>query len=431
MPAQGSEPSFRREWRGALADIARLARERTAEQRLGVVTVAVAAEALLYRLTPEAAWEVRREISRRIQGCLRASDRLYAVDSWEWLVVLPQIADAALLELAMWRLQCACEEARHACGGASFELAVLCGAASLAADGADANYLVQSARIARLAGERSGGRRAVYDFSMEPDASGMQSLEADLPAALGGESGLQLFLQPQVKAEGGACVGAESLLRWQRQNGEWVPPQHIMAVVERIGLRRGFNRWLFQQAIRTHKRLREAGIDLVLALNLTARDLTDPEIPDLLGQTLATWDVAPEALMLEITETAAVRETDEVADVLHRLRLLGLRLSIDDFGTAYSGMSYLQRLPVQEVKIDRVFVRNALRYKEQTIIASIVGLAHELGMTVVAEGVDSEEIRQAVSALGCDVLQGYLFSPAMPVAEFVRWHPEHLARRPP
>ena len=186
------------------------------------------------------------------------------------------------------------------------------------------------------------------------------------------------------------------------------------------------HRWLLHQATQIQLQLAEQGIDIVLSINLSANDLLDIELPDMIGQVLATWDIAPDRILLEITETIMVDESWQVLDVLNRMRKLGLHLSIDDFGTGYAGLSYLQRLPVQEVKIDQMFVRQAAESeKAREIITSIIQLATKLNMSVIAEGVETTEILGILSALGCRFAQGYLFSKALPMPAFIDWWQEN------
>ena len=152
-------------------------------------------------------------------------------------------------------------------------------------------------------------------------------------------------------------------------------------------------------------------------------------MPDLFGQALATWHIDPSMILLEITETSMVQYTEHVADVLERFRQLGTQLSIDDFGTGFSGMSNLKNLPVHEVKIDKSFVRNiAISRRDREITASIIGLSHRLGLRIVAEGVETRESANVLIQMGCDHLQGFLFAPGMPPDEFIEWYRKRLEK---
>ncbi|MDO8959104.1 MAG: EAL domain-containing protein, partial [Rhodocyclaceae bacterium] len=297
-------------------------------------------------------------------------------------------------------------------------------------DGEDPRRLIQSSRIACLSAKRNGSGHATFDPAMEQIDKAQQQLFVELPRTLAGSPGLSLYLQPQIDLAGGSCVGCEALLRWQSESGEQIPPDRTLAAVEHLGLRSTFNRWMLQQAIQNQHRLQTENIAVLLSINLSANDLLDPELLDLIKQTLATWEVRPESLLFELTETQMIEDTEQVIDVLRSMRNLGFQLSVDDFGTGYASMSYLQRLPVQEVKIDQSFVRHAeTSARDREIIASIVQLAHRLGMLVVAEGVETAETSAIVARLGCDRAQGHLYAPAMPLEEFIVWWRSHAAQR--
>ena len=229
-------------------------------------------------------------------------------------------------------------------------------------------------------------------------------------------------LQPQIDLTDGACRACEALLRWQLPSGQLISPAQTLAVVERFGLRGNFTRWLLLQAMQVQTRLRAEGIALVLSINLSANDLLDAELPELIEQTLATWELTSDCILLELTETLMIEDTEQVIEILRRLRQQGFHLSIDDFGTGYASMSYLQRLPVQEVKIDQSFILHAeTSDRDREIIASVVQLAHKLGLLVVADGDEAPEAAEIVERLGCDRAQGYLYAPALPLEQFIAW----------
>lgn len=406
----------------AWEDINRLSQQLDPADCLGLIVLAVQPDPVLLRLSPEASHELRLEITRRIESALRPQDRLYATDHWEWLVVLANLPSSAPLMLALIRLDALFAEPLHSRDESLLLLRVACGGALCPDDGTDARHLVQSARIACLTADRAGTRYATYAPAMEQIDTIQQKLHAELPRALNGAPGLSLFLQPQIDLADGRCRACEALLRWQLPSGEWIPPAHALSLVERFGLRGKFMRWLLQQAMQIQARLRAEGIRLVLAINLSANDLLDAELPELIEQTLATWDLKPDCLLLELTETLMIEDTGEVIEILDRLRRQGFHLSVDDFGTGYASMSYLQRLPVQEVKIDQSFVRHAERSeRDREIIASVVQLAHRLGMLVVAEGVETEAIAAIVKELGCDRAQGYRYATALSPEHFIAW----------
>ena len=410
----------------ALAELSGLIRENQPDRQLGIISLAVVTDPLLFRQSADALRRIRLDISQQIGQLLRPQDRIYAISSREWIITLPNLISSAVLMLAMIRLRDGLAALPGRADNPHFQPRIAFGSAQWPDDSSDPLFLLQSARIARLIAEQGGVDIQTYNPSMESTGNEEHGLLDELRQALNNNQGLALYLQPQIDIANGQCTGAEALLRWQRSSGEWIAPPRILDAIDRLGMRQTFNRWLLHQATQIQLQLAEQGIDIVLSINLSANDLLDIELPDMIGQVLATWDIAPDRILLEITETIMVDESWQVLDVLNRMRKLGLHLSIDDFGTGYAGLSYLQRLPVQEVKIDQMFVRQAAESeKAREIITSIIQLATKLNMSVIAEGVETTEILGILSALGCRFAQGFLFSKALPMTAFIDWWQEN------
>lgn len=409
----------------ALADLGGLIRDNQPERILGVIALAIVTDAHLLRRSVDSIHKLRLEATSQIRALLRPQDKIYAIGQREWLIILPNLISNAALALAMIRLRDGLAVFKQ--GDASSHAPRLAiGSAQWPDDSSDAFFLVQSARIARLSAEQGKANIQTYSPSMEDENDDRQGLLNDLHQALHSNCGLALYLQPQIDITSGRCTGAEALLRWQRGNGEWVPPMQTLDAIDRLGLRQTFNRWLLHQATQIQLQLAKQGIEIALSINLSANDLLDIELPDMIAQALATWEISPERIVLEITETMMVEESWQVMDVLNRMRTLGLRLSIDDFGTGYAGMSYLQRLPVQEVKIDQMFVRQAVESdKAREIITSVIQLSKRLNMDVIAEGVETAEILSVIASLGCRLAQGYHFSRALTLPDFIQWWHTH------
>lgn len=407
-----------------LADISLLGRRRNPSGALGIVSLFVPPTPELYRLTPEAAQNLRISVTQRLKRMLREYDRMYAVSHWEWLILLPDLVSSAPLTLAMMKLRGALDDPFETLDGTRMQIVCYCGGALMPDDGEDPIHLTQSARIARLHAYKHGTGSENYRRSMEQTEDGRAQFLAALRRALMGsdDQPLCLHLQPQIDLKTGACIGAEALLRWPQADQRVVPPQHIVAALEKLGLRHNFTRWLLNQAMQSLSAIASAGLDIPLSINLSATDLLDVELPDLVEQALATWDIPSSRLRLEITETMMVEETPQVREVLRRLRETGVILAIDDFGTGYAGMSYLQRLPIEEVKIDQSFVRQAVEEeRDREIIASITQLAHRLKLGVVAEGVEDQATADLLRQLGCESAQGFLYSGALPLESFIEW----------
>lgn len=391
----------------------------------GLLILRAKVQPQMLRLTHEAGLALQAAIARRITEVLRDSDQVFALDNWEWLLVLPACTSSTPVVLAMMKIQRQLSDRPFLLPGLHTPINFLIGAAIFPDSGDDPQHLIQSARIAAMAADQMPDRYAVYDKTMERTGDSDLSQHEALKSAISSNT-LKLYLQPQIDVATRHCHHAEALLRWQLPDGTDIPAPSIIAMVEQDGLRPRFNRWLVQQGVQSLARLEESGIRINISLNLTANDLLDPELPDLVQHTLAFWRVEPDRVLFEITETIVVADTDDVAQTLNRLRKLGVRLAIDDFGTGYAGMSYLSRLPISEVKIDQSFIRRINESStDYEIIASVTTLAHRLGMEIVAEGVESEEVFAAVKSLGCDRVQGFLFARALPEQQFAEWWRTH------
>lgn len=409
----------------ALTEISgRMSEARANGTGVGVLCVTVLPDVALCRLSLERGHKLEAEVAERLRRLLRKQDMLFGGERREWLLVLPGLQSAAVLTLAMMKIGQAFNAHSVVLEGLEVEVPVTCGASMAPEHGENPLHLVQSARIAALAAAQANLGGQIYDPGMEQVSPRLAQLERELRACFAGDNRLELHLQPKVRPQAGKCDAAEGLLRWQRMPDDWVPAPVIISLIDRMGMRHLFNRWLFQRAAHTLHSLREAGVVITLSINLSASDLYDAEVPDLVGQALATWGIDARQLCLEITETGMIEERngEGVTDVLHRLRTLGVSLSIDDFGTGFSSMSRLQQLSVQELKIDRSFIQDIARSeKDREIAASIIELSHRLGISVTAEGVEDEPTAAILTALDCDHLQGYLFARAMPVEAFVTW----------
>ena len=246
---------------------------------------------------------------------------------------------------------------------------------------------------------------------------------------------LRLVLQPKLSLADGLLCGAEALVRWQHLTRGLVPPMEFIPFAEQTGYVRQLTLWVFEEAARLQPALAAMGIQRV-SMNLSTRDLLDMELPDKLDVLLQRHHVRAEAFCLEITESAIMDDPERAEATLNRLAQRGYKLSIDDFGTGYSSLAYLQRLPVHELKIDKSFVMGMegtdgdKGHKGNTmIVRSTIELAHNLGLTVVAEGVENAAILQRLTELGCDEAQGYHMSKPVPLAALQEWAARRVVMR--
>ena len=285
----------------------------------------------------------------------------------------------------------------------------------------DADTLLSRAEIAMYAAKRRSHGPLMYDPSIDAASAQMLSLLTELRQALE-RSELRLYLQPKLTLGTGRVGGAEALVRWQHPLRGLVPPIEFLPFAEQTGFIRVLTMWVFEEAARHWLALQAEGITLTLSVNLSTRDLLDPELPQKFDTLLVKHRVPAEAFCLEITESAIMDDPQRALATLNRLSELGFRLSIDDFGTGYSSLAYLKRLPVDELKIDKSFVMSMVEdLDDAKIVRSTIDLAHNLGLTVVAEGVENEQVWALLRELDCDEAQGYHMGKPMPASEFRAW----------
>jgi len=234
----------------------------------------------------------------------------------------------------------------------------------------------------------------------------------------------QLFLvyQPKIDLKSGRTTGVESLARWRHPQYGVIPPDQFIPTAEHSGLIKPLTQWGAKIALDQCRSWQREGRPLTMAVNLSVRNLEDHQLPDQMAELLERCGVLPSQLELEITEGALMMNPRRAMEILTRLNKMGIRLSIDDFGTGYSSLAYLKKLPVQQLKIDKSFVMEMATNEEDAIIVrSTIELSHNLGLQVVAEGVETEEVLKRLVALGCDEAQGYYISRPVPPEELNRW----------
>ena len=238
---------------------------------------------------------------------------------------------------------------------------------------------------------------------------------------------LSIVYQPQIDLASGKVIGAEALLRWQRADGEFVPPDRFIPIAEQSGLIVSIGRWMLPEVLRSLQRLQAAGHEqLRMAVNISSIQLRQPSFLDFVNDSLAEAGVAPELLELEITESVALEGLDAMVALLDKLRSQGIRIAIDDFGTGYSSLNYLARLPFDHLKIDRSFVLSMdTSERGARIVRTIARLGSELEVKTVAEGVENQEIGQRLHAFGCGAVQGYHYAHPMDEASLLLWLAEH------
>ena len=268
----------------------------------------------------------------------------------------------------------------------------------------------------------------MYEAALDSSSTQTLSLLSELRHAIEYDE-LRLFLQPKLALSDSRVIAAEALVRWQHPERGLVPPMSFIPFAEQTGFVRQLTLWMFEEAARLWSSLQSPEQSLRIAINLSTRDLLDPDFPERLDEILLKHQVPPQAFCLEITESAIMDDPQRAESTLNRLSDRGFKLSIDDFGTGYSSLAYLKRLPVDELKIDKSFVMGMEKDDDDAkIVHSTIDLAHNMGLSVVAEGVENAAIWGMLKALSCDEAQGYYMSKPIPLADFITWRAQHLAK---
>ena len=274
----------------------------------------------------------------------------------------------------------------------------------------DADTLLQRADIAMYRAKHMASDYAVYAPEFNLHSPERLGLMAELRDAIE-QNRLLLHFQPKVELKTGRIVGTEALVRWQHPRLGLLPPDKFILAAEQTGLIGPLTRWVLTDALNHCQRARSEGTRLRVSVNLSARSLHDPHLPKMIAEVLSATGTEPGQLMLEVTESAIVLDPQRAEENLVALSRMGTWLSIDDFGTGYTSLSSIKRLPVNEIKIDKSFITNMLTDKKDAmIVRTVIEFGHNFGLTVVAEGVETKEVLDALAALGCDEIQGYFIS---------------------
>jgi diguanylate cyclase (GGDEF)-like protein len=372
--------------------------------------------------------DVMREAGRRMRQNVAAADVVVRVAESQFLVIAQ---NCSVERAALYADQLAgVLRAGFHLAGMSLELNVVAAVCIHPDHGNTANELLRRVQIALEDADDARARVAVYRPGTDEEHRRRLALVTDLRTAIASDS-LTLVYQPKVAMATRSVKSLEALVRWTHPQLGNVSPAEFVPLAERTGNSRELTSWVLQAAIRQMREWQREGLEIEVAVNLSAPDILDPALGDEILGLLQKSRVAASSLVLEITESAVMRDPQLAARHMQLLRIAGVRFSIDDFGTGHSSLAQLSRLPVDELKIDRSFVMNARPDSDAaTIITSTIGLGHSMGLSVVAEGVEEPEAWNLLRHLGCDFAQGFLISkplPAKDVQGFVRTANQILA----
>ncbi len=306
-------------------------------------------------------------------------------------------------------------------GEQTIDLGAGIGIAAFPEHGIDATSLLSHAEVAMYVAKGSGNGAVEYDPAIDTSSQNNLSLLSELRRAA--ESGqFQLYVQPKVLLSTGEVTGMESLIRWVHPKRGMIFPDEFIPFAEKTGFIRTITAWVLEKSVELCSQLVAQGLHLRISVNLSTRDLLDNELPTRFVALLKQYQISPSLFCLEITESAIMDDPVRAQQTLEALHLAGIDLSIDDFGTGYSSLAYLKRLPVDELKIDKSFVIKMARDADDVkIVRSTIDLGHNMGLKVVAEGLETQAAWELLVAMGCDQGQGYFISRPMPAEQIVDW----------
>jgi diguanylate cyclase (GGDEF)-like protein/PAS domain S-box-containing protein len=362
---------------------------------------------------------VLREVGERFVDAVRASDTVARLGGDEFAVLIPLAADREEAVMVARRVLASLQEPFTVEGESAFIEASI-GIVLCPGHGEDVQTLMRRADVAMYAAKRAGSGMQVYEQEKDLHSPSAIGLAGDLRHSV--ERGeLLLHYQPIVDLATGHCVGVEALCRWQHPTRGLVMPATFIPLAEENGFIRQIGLWTLQEALAVIGGPSGAAVP-IMSVNLSMRNLRGTDLAANLAELIERNGVAAARLKIEITETAMMADAEHTFGVLGELQRMGIRLSIDDFGTGYSSLAYLQRLPVDDIKVDRSFVLNMLKNSsDEAIVRSTIELAHNLGLRAIAEGVEDAATLDRLRVLGCDLAQGFYMGSPMPLAELAGW----------
>jgi diguanylate cyclase (GGDEF)-like protein len=367
-----------------------------------------------------------QELARRLRHVLRTTDIVARLGGDEFAVLLTDLATSAAAASVAQQLLLTLQ-APLELRGLGINLKASIGLALYPLDGPDVDSLMQRADIAMYRAKSEQGGYRHYAPNEDPYSADRLAMIEDLRRAIE-EDRLVLHYQPKVNLASGRLVGVEALVRWPDPVRGFIPPAEFISLAEHTGLIRGLTRVVLRRALRE---IRDTSLrNISVAVNISVHDLLDPQFPAEIGEQLRAAGIPEDRLVLEVTEGAIMSDPGHARLVLSELHRTGVQVALDDFGTGYSSLTHLRQLPVSEIKIDRSFVGQMLKEESDAIIVeSIIGLAHNLGLRVIAEGVEDQASWQRLADLRCDSAQGLLISPGLPIDALAAWHERWTAPR--
>jgi len=360
-----------------------------------------------------------KQVGSRLRDLLRESDTVARLGGDEFAVVLPNVDYESAISTAQKALGSL--QAPYTLEGITLNIHVSIGIALFPEHGEDAGTLMRNADSAMYVTKRIGHGYVVYSPDHSQQKPRHLALMRELHYAIERDE-LLLHYQPKIDLRTNHVIGVEALARWQHPLGGLISPDQFIPLAERSGLIKPLTLWILRSALHQCRSWHQAGKEISLAMNVSAPSLQDPEFPDQVARLLQTFGMKPHWLMLEITESLMMEDPTLALEGIACLNKIGVEISVDDFGTGYSSLNQLTKLPLNEIKIAQPFVMDMMTDENNAVLVlSIIHLAHNLGLKIVAEGVENKETFRRLQAFDCDAAQGYFICRPLPPAEFTQW----------
>jgi diguanylate cyclase (GGDEF)-like protein len=363
---------------------------------------------------------VLKQISSRLKGVNQERDAIARIDSNVFGIILTNIDNIAIAERLAQAIQQVLEPP-FIISQLKVSIHANIGIVNFPDHGDDVDTLVQRADVAIQMAQKSSKSYCIYEPSFDKYSPKRLTLLSELRNAINRDQ-LELFYQAKVSIQTGKLLGAEALIRWNHLAHGTVSANEFIPMVEYSRTIKHVTLWVLQRAFRHCADWHRQGFDIKVSVNLSSKDLHDPEFPDLIAGVAASALIKPEWIMLEVTEETIMKDPESALEIINRLNGMGYQFLIDDFGTGYSSLSYLSKMPLTELKIDKSFVMGIMNNEtDATLVKTAINLAHSLGLRVTAEGVESNEVLAKLKAYGCDMAQGYFLNKPLSVINFTQW----------
>lgn len=364
--------------------------------------------------------QLLQEVGKRLKNIVRKSDTIARLGGDEFAAILSGANSIVAAEMLAQNIIKIINKPIHV-GNRNLTVGASIGIVRCPEDGKDSHQLMQRADIAMYHAKNNHYGYTFYESELDRHSLIQLNLETDLLEAIE-KNQLELHYQPKINLNSGKTMGVEVLVRWKHPKRGYIPPDAFIQLAEQTGLIQPLTRWVLNTALKQCAHWHASNLMLSIAINISARSLEDNEILSIINSALASSGVAPHWISLELTESAVMADPERAMQMLSKLHFIGLRITVDDFGTGYSSLAYLKKLPVSDIKIDKSFVLNMDNDdNDAVIVRSTIDLAHNMGLSVIAEGVERKSVLDMLMNLGCDMAQGYHMCKPLEPEELPRW----------